>query len=611
MSRRLLLGALVVCAGLIWPLTAHAQSTQDFTIKDFTADYYLSRNQVGTALLHSVEQITAQFPTYDQNHGILRALPESYLGHTVSLGIDSVTDENGQALRYSTTSQNGNLVLKIGDPTLYVHGTKVYKIIYDQKNVVSILSDHDEFYWDINGDQWQQPFTKVTARLHVPPDLINSLQARRNCFVGSFGSGDSSRCSIDSIGSSGSLIITSQASSLAAGETMTIVSGFKAGTFKLGPEIKHEQSMKRLALWGAGAFLAIPPLLTGWLIYRKWRAYGDDPKGRGVIIPEYEPPKGLDPLYADFLLKEQFRPKAFSAELIYLATRKSLTIYEIPKKGMFGKTDYELELNDLPADLSKQVLDGLSIIFGAALRPGGKIKLSELRSPSLAAANSTQFKGLGERLSASLTKLGYFIKDPVKIKKSYQTWALLPFGLGVIVCFSASKLNWLPLWGLGGGLVLAALVVAASAGIMRARTLAGVMAYDELLGLKYYIKLAEADRLKFLQSPQGAEKIEAASLKPDDPKFKVKLFESLLPYAMLFDLEKQWAKQFQDIYKNPPDWYQGNWSTFNAVYLANSIGGFTGGTSVAFSPPASSGSSGFGGGGFSGGGGGGGGGGGW
>jgi uncharacterized membrane protein YgcG len=611
MKRAVLVTVLSVLSLALLPASGRAQSTQDFTVNDFTADYYLDRATNGTATLHTTEIITAEFPSYDQNHGILRAIPESYLNHTVSLQVDSVTDQTGRAWHYTTSEQNGNLVLKIGDAGTYVHGVQVYKITYDQRNVISFLSDHDEFYWDVNGDQWSQPFRRVTARLHVPAALAGRLQARRECFVGGYGTQDSARCTTDSIGSNGGEIITSQADGLAAGETMTIVNAFNKGTFKPGPEIKHEQDMKRLAIWGAAGLIIVPPLVTGWLIYRKWRAYGDDPKGRGVIVPQYEPPKGLDPLYSDFLLKEQFRSKAFSAELISLATGGNLTIYEIPKKGIFGKVDYELELNSVPADLSKQAAEGLSVIFGSNLRPGGRVKLSELRSVSLAAANAAQFQKLGEHISASLTKLGYFVKDPIKIKKSYQSWALLPFCLGFVSFFAAAKLDTVPLWGLGAGLLLAGLLVTVLAGVMRARTLAGVTAYDELLGLKDYIKLAEADRLKFLQSPQGAEKVAAAGLKPDDPKFKVKLFESLLPYAMLFDLEKDWAKQFKDIYTTPPGWYQGNWSTFNAVYLANSIGGFSAGTSVAFSPPASSGGSGFGGGGFSGGGGGGGGGGGW
>jgi uncharacterized membrane protein YgcG len=160
------------------------------------------------------------------------------------------------------------------------------------------------------------------------------------------------------------------------------------------------------------------------------------------------------------------------------------------------------------------------------------------------------------------------------------------------------------------GLILSGILVLIISRYMPSRSQLGVQIHDHMLGLKDYIKLAEADRIKFLQSPQGAEKIREAGLNPDDPQFKVKLFESLLPYAMLFNLEKDWAKQFQNVYEQAPSWYSGNWNAFNTGYLVSSINNFSYASAATFSTPSSSGGSGFGGG-FSGGGGGGGGGGGW
>jgi len=80
----------------------------------------------------------------------------------------------------------------------------------------------------------------------------------------------------------------------------------------------------------------------------------------------------------------------------------------------------------------------------------------------------------------------------------------------------------------------------------------------------------------------------------------------------LFGLEKKWAEQFADLYREPPSWYDGNVSGFRTAYLVSSLGDLSSATAASFSAPSSSGSSGYsGGGGFSGGGGGGGGGGGW
>jgi len=144
MKRRagLILFAVILLVGF-GAAQAGAQTTQSFTIQSFSANYYLDRSATGTSLLKTVEIIQAEFPSYDQNHGILRAIPESYQGHTVSLKIDSVTDENNAPLNYTTLGQNGNLVVKIGTTGAYVHGLKTYKITYNQRNVISFQSDHD------------------------------------------------------------------------------------------------------------------------------------------------------------------------------------------------------------------------------------------------------------------------------------------------------------------------------------------------------------------------------------------------------------------------------------------------------------------------------------
>jgi uncharacterized membrane protein YgcG len=152
------------------------------------------------------------------------------------------------------------------------------------------------------------------------------------------------------------------------------------------------------------------------------------------------------------------------------------------------------------------------------------------------------------------------------------------------------------------GIAGAGIIVMIASQFMPARTALGVEKREYLLGLKLYMKMAEADRLKALQSPRGelTEKINVA-----DNTQLVKLYEKLLPYAMLFGIEKDWAKEFSALYTESPDWYAGH-SAFNAAYFAGSMASFGTASTQSFTPPSSSGS-----GGSSGGGGGGGGGGGW
>ncbi len=596
-------------------VSAQTSSLQNLTIESFTADYYLDKNAQNTSTLHTVENIVAKFPDYDQNHGILRALPETYLGHTTSLALDSVTDSNGRPLNYSKSHENDNLVLKIGDAKKYVHGTQTYVITYDQKNVIDFQQNYDLFNWDVNGDQWSQTFNTVSSREHVASSISGSLFAGPKCFVGYSDSHDESRCLVSQTTEGDGELITATANMLEPGETMTILQKFNLGTFVLGPEIAQEKTKVRNTVVAAIGIAAAVPLIFTTVLYSRWRKFGDDPKGRGVIVPQYEPPKSLNTLTADFILKEQMRGKAISAMLIDEAVKRRMTIIEIPKKGIFGSKDYELRMEIEPSQFSDETLEVINLLFDSQISKGSSVKLSEIRSRSRADQDMyKKWKKIEKNIAQKLTVLGYFIKDPVKVKKSYKLWASLPFYLGFGLMISSSFLStyndYLVILavGLGAGLLLAGIAMFAFSFIMPARTLAGVEARDEILGLKEYIKLAEADRLKYTQSPDGAEKVkDDSSVDTNDPKWKIKLFEQLLPYALLFGLEKDWAKQFDGIYKDAPDWYRGDWTTFNAVYLAQSVSGFSSAPALSFSSPSSS----SGGGGGAGGGGGGGGGGGW
>ena len=101
---------------------AHAQDMNDFDILSFDAQYHLSKDGEGRSVLKTTETITAAFPLFDQNHGIERALPETYDGHPTKLAIESVTNQVGDVVPYETRHSNSNVVLRIGDADTYVHG---------------------------------------------------------------------------------------------------------------------------------------------------------------------------------------------------------------------------------------------------------------------------------------------------------------------------------------------------------------------------------------------------------------------------------------------------------------------------------------------------------
>lgn len=587
---RKILVAIAVLALFLMPGAAHA-STQDFTITSFTGDYYLSRASDNVAELKVVEKIVAQFPDYDQNHGIERAIPQSYQNHSVELNVQSVTDGNGTDWAYSTSTSNDNQVLRIGNAHTYVHGQQTYVITYTLRGVSLNLNDHDEFYWDINGDQWQQQFGQVTANIHVPANLVGALQDRTACYVGSNGSTDRSNCIGRTVNEAdGSKTLTfNTLEPVAPAQTMTTVLAFNKGTFA---NYSMSPTALRQLLINIAEFLSLP-IVAAIIIFVGWRRNGRDAKGSGVIVPQYVPPKELSVLASNAVLTEKFAAKAVSATIIDLAVRHYIKIYETQTQKVIGSSaDYELELIKSPGDLRNEERQVVTMLFGAS-QVGARVRLSDLKRTL-----SQRSQQLGKSVDKQLAADGYFKAAPERARLPYHVAGVILIIAGIFAVQSEA------LWFIGASVVFAGLILLLGALIMPARTAKGAAMKDYLLGLKMYIKLAEAERLKVLQSPHGelTEKVDV-----NDKTQLIKLYEKLLPYAMLFGLEKDWAREMAPLYQQPPDWYYGS-TTFNAVWFASSLNAFSNNAATAFAPPSSSGSSGFGGGAGGGGGGGGGGG---
>jgi hypothetical protein len=151
-------------------------------------------------------------------------------------------------------------------------------------------------------------------------------------------------------------------------------------------------------------------------------------------------------------------------------------------------------------------------------------------------------------------------------------------------------------------------------------TESGAHLRDYIAGMRVYLKLAEAERFKVLQSPEGALRVSGGEhatagdqATGGDQSEVVKLYEKLLPYAVLWGIEREWSEELAVRYESAqPSWYVGS-SGFNPVLFGASMHSFSQSTTAASSYSAATGASSSGGsmgGGSSGGGGGGGGGGG-
>jgi len=121
---------------------------------------------------------------------------------------------------------------------------------------------------------------------------------------------------------------------------------------------------------------------------------------------------------------------------------------------------------------------------------------------------------------------------------------------------------------------------------MPARTLEGTTAVEKVIGFEEFLSRVESDRFeRMVKTPA--------------------MFEKYLPFAMAFGVENNWVKAFEEIYRQPPEWYRGpsGRMDFHPRSFVSDLGRMSSrAAAVMASAPRSSGGSGFSGGGFSGGG---------
>lgn len=556
----------------------------DFEFESLDVVYELGRADDGTSTLTVIETFVAVFPELDQNRGMQRRIPHSYLGAPLRQHLVSITDGDGNPREAETESDDDYYVMtsRAGD---FVHGRQTYVFTYTLENVVRHFEDTgvDEFYWNVNGTEWQQPFGRVTARVTMAPEVADGLTGAQACYVGYEGSTDT--CAIATVGAA----VEASAGPVLPYQTMTLAIGFDPATFEefdasyLASPWGWLQSLSALGM--VGAFV--------WALVVRRRHLRDEP-GRPVIIAEYTPPRMVDALEGAVMLG--LTTKAIPAEVLEQAVVGSLRIVEGEHKFWGG-----VKLKAQLVDPSKADGDGRMLLEGLFPDgvPGEEFEFGRTDTRFSSAAQSILKAANQELVNRRLRR-----EVPARVR-------VLPLLAAIAAAVLIFLTGFAALDGMVNPLVPILLIVGAVpativiGGLVARKPLTalGAETRDHLLGLKEFIEWAEADRIRMLQSPQGAERVQ---IDTTDRGSVLRLYETLLPYAVVFGQEKDWARELAVLYGPgaSPVWYAGS-GGFDASSFSSGIS-----TLSASTASSSSTSGGSGGGGSAGGGGGGGGGGG-
>jgi len=259
------------------------------------------------------------------------------------------------------------------------------------------------------------------------------------------------------------------------------------------------------------------------------------------IIAQYEPYEGMKPMYVGYLFDKRLDARDITAGIVYLAQQGFIKIRKTEKKVLFLFEVDDYEIEHLRAADDK---------------------------------NDAFEKGVLELVFGNITEIGkkVMLQD---LKNDYVQ----------------GRKNVVRLQSLRNALLNDVIQNDFFAGMLfiTRRTRKGYEALDHLKGFKDFLSVTESQRYIFHNAPA----------------INAEHFMEYLPYAIAFGVEKQWAKVFEGITIQNPNWYDGgSVGTFNAVGLTQSLGAFATAFTSSFSTRSASSGGGHSGGGSGGGGGG-------
>lgn len=503
------------------------------------------------------------------------------------------------------------LTVRIGNPERYAPRVATYTIRYRVEGAVDYfrdnpaVEDHDEFYWNVTGHQWDVPRAAVTVRVTAPGAPDDVL-----CFAGAHGA--ATQCS--------SAAVSEGAADFRQGwldprEGLTIAVSYPTGTFDgSGPVIDDKWSAEEtfglsapLAAGVGGATLiggALVAVMT-WLVGRDRQgssmavdaAFSESTEGGSRVrlfelrnVPvEFVPPDKVRPGHFGVLIDEIADDRDVIATIVDLAVRGHLIIED----DSTSDTDVDITLRRTGADdseLTRHEHELVADLFGHS---------DELHMDGPNARMAKAITKGRRRLYRDMADEGWFGRDPFVNR---GTWTTLGGAIGVSGVALLALLTFIGRWALAAvPVILAGALMIGAARLMPARTPRGTGLLRRSLGFRKFLVDSEAVRARWAEDNS--------------------ILTQYLPYVIALGETDKWADTFKDLKgAEQPDWYRSRhgWNSFDFIYLGHHMGRTASvpvqsnaGSRGGWNPGGGFGGGAFGGGGFSGGGGFGGGGGSW
>lgn len=523
--------------------------------KDYTYDY--------------TETITVNFT--DASHGIYRDISMD--------GSYRIKDIRVEGDNFDVNKQDGHKIIRIGDADRYVTGRKTYTIKYTLANIERSGKPAD-IYADVLPSGWNTPIDHASVTMYLPSDLkLKGVKV----YAGGYGSDREQKAdwNYDKYYNT----ITFEKNNIPSRSGVTFLAGVPDGYWVDALSIDW---VNKLAMGLAALGIAVILILR--------LKTGKSPEFAETV--EFYPPEDMNPVQLGYVIDNNVDTRDITAMFFYMAHKGYIKINQVSKKKfMFEK------VADVPAEEDKSTQRLFRGLFTskADLKPAGYSVTMEEAGDRLGNAYETikshvesyytGDKALFTKSSENAAMLGsglfFLITAAVSILFMYRNTAASDgfMLLGMVGLFAAVVLTGLMLkfrkvyeyrfsrkgaktaskigiWAVVY-LIACAVFIAiagnnAETGLdritnwfifaflivypvcimgMKTRTKWSAKTMAQILGFRNFIKSAELPKLN--------------ALVEEDPDY----FYNILPYAYVMGLTNVWAKKFEQIKINRPEWF--------------------------------------------------------
>ncbi|SHI34222.1 Predicted membrane protein [Arenibacter nanhaiticus] len=520
------------------------ESSQEFTVNNYTVEITIHEE----GYFDVVENYDVNFEVDKQ--GIFRRIQTKYdlITEDGITEVRKIKIRNIKVPNYKFDAPfnfvqklSDDLEIRIGDKDVTLIGPQHYEIRYRVHNAFLFEDAQIRFYWNIKPEGWDANFRQINFKIHTPPSIPLSSE---NCFVysGERGNEDPST-EFKTYFEPGVFSGSSKAGFISyPGQSVTVLINL--------PLLSIAEEKPLWPFWDQyGWVFLIGLLVVGF--YGLWLKFGKDDEV--VSATSYYPPKDMDPAMAGFLIDDKSDVSDLISLIPYWGAHGYIRMEEIPKKGLFGKSDTKL-IRLKPLAVGRPAYEQKMFIglFGKAFSIAEDEYIKEARAANAmedGQASKTTAIPPAEVTMGSLKNVFYTtmtaaqesLKEkaqPYYVAESKKVQIIIYIGLVVLgIGLAAIGLfRWGPLAMVA--IVISCIVLIFINKYMIKKNAVGNQVFSELKGFRRFVKVAEGPKLKMLIR--------------DDPGY----FEKTMSYALAFGLFKKWTRKFDALHIPPPSWYR-------------------------------------------------------